>query len=80
MQVAAFAHLTGNEPLMADARTRFKTVLLEQAMRLAEDAATVERGKVVRYLLFERGRKPRVAGCGRIGHHPRSATEPRGGR
>jgi hypothetical protein len=30
MQVAAFAHYTGNEPLMSDCRQRFKTVLLQQ--------------------------------------------------
>jgi hypothetical protein len=30
LQVAAFAHYTGNEPLMRDCRQRFKTALLEQ--------------------------------------------------
>jgi hypothetical protein len=30
MQVAAFAHLTGNGSLMSDCRARFKTVLLQQ--------------------------------------------------
>jgi hypothetical protein len=30
MQVAAFSHLTANEPLMRDCRTRFKTILLQQ--------------------------------------------------
>src|SRR5216683_2835803 len=30
MQVAAFSHLTGNEALMRDCRTRYKTVLLQQ--------------------------------------------------
>ena len=33
MQVAAFAHYTGNQALMRDARTRFKTVLLQHKMQ-----------------------------------------------
>lgn len=32
MQVAAFAHLTGNETLLADARDRFRTILLPGQM------------------------------------------------
>ena len=32
MQVAAFAHLTGNEALLADARDRFRTILLPGQM------------------------------------------------
>lgn len=32
MQVAAFAHLTGNETLLADARDRFRTILLPGEM------------------------------------------------
>jgi hypothetical protein len=32
MQVAAFAHLTGNQGLLADCRSRFKTVLLPNQM------------------------------------------------
>jgi hypothetical protein len=52
MQVAAFAHLTGNEPLMADARTRFKTVLLEQMAADGSFPRELGRTKPYGYSLF----------------------------
>jgi hypothetical protein len=52
MQVAAFAHLTGHEPLMADARTRFKTVLLEQMAADGSFPRELGRTKPYGYSLF----------------------------
>jgi hypothetical protein len=52
MQVAAFAHLTGNEPLMRDARTRFKTVLLEQMAPDGSFPRELGRTKPYGYSLF----------------------------
>ena len=52
MQVAAFAHYTGNEPVKRECRTRFKTVLLQQ---MAEDGSfprELGRTKPYGYSLF----------------------------
>jgi alginate lyase len=52
MQVAAFAHLTGNQGLLDDCRTRFKTVLLDQ---MADDGSfprELQRTKPYGYSLF----------------------------
>lgn len=53
MQVAAFAHLTGDQSLLADARTRFKTVLVPN--QVAPDGSFPEelrRTKPYGYSLF----------------------------
>jgi hypothetical protein len=52
MQVAAFAHLTGNQPLMSDCRTRFKTVLLEQMAVDGSFPRELQRTKPYGYSLF----------------------------
>jgi hypothetical protein len=52
MQVAAFAHLTGNQRLMSDCRTRFKTVLLEQMAPDGSFPRELQRTKPYGYSLF----------------------------
>lgn len=52
MQVAAFAHYTGNEPLMREARQRFKTVLLEQMALDGSFPRELGRTKPYGYSLF----------------------------
>jgi hypothetical protein len=52
MQVAAFAHYTGNEALMRDCRTRFKTVLLEQMAPDGSFPRELGRTKPYGYSLF----------------------------
>jgi len=52
MQVAAFAHYTGNEPLMRDCRQRFKTVLLEQMAADGSFPRELGRTKPYGYSLF----------------------------
>ena len=52
MQVAAFAHYTGNEPLMRDCRQRFKTVLLEQMAPDGSFPRELGRTKPYGYSLF----------------------------
>jgi hypothetical protein len=52
MQVAAFAHYTGNEALMRDCRTRFKTVLLQQMALDGSFPRELARTKPYGYSLF----------------------------
>jgi hypothetical protein len=52
MQVAAFAHYTGNEPLMRDCRTRFKTVLVQQMAVDGSFPRELGRTKPYGYSLF----------------------------
>jgi hypothetical protein len=52
MQVAAFAHYTGNEAVMRDARTRFKTVLLQQMAPDGSFPRELGRTKPYGYSLF----------------------------
>jgi hypothetical protein len=52
MQVAAFAHYTGNRPLMDDCRTRFKTVLLQQMAPDGSFPRELGRTKPYGYSLF----------------------------
>ena len=52
MQVAAFAHYTGNEPLMRDCRTRFKTVLVQQMAADGSFPRELARTKPYGYSLF----------------------------
>jgi len=52
MQVAAFAHLTGNQVLLSDCRTRFKTVLLEQMAPDGSFPRELQRTKPYGYSLF----------------------------
>ena len=52
MQVAAFARYTGNEPLMRDCRTRFKTVLLQQMAPDGSFPRELGRTKPYGYSLF----------------------------
>jgi hypothetical protein len=52
MQVAAFSHYTGNEALMRDCRTRFKTVLLEQMAADGSFPRELGRTKPYGYSLF----------------------------
>lgn len=52
MQVAAFSHLTGNETLMRDCRTRFKTVLLQQMAADGSFPRELGRTKPYGYSLF----------------------------
>lgn len=52
MQVAAFSHLTGNETLMRDCRTRFKTILLQQMAADGSFPRELGRTKPYGYSLF----------------------------
>jgi hypothetical protein len=52
MQVAAFSHLAGNETLMRDCRTRFKTVLLQQMAADGSFPRELGRTKPYGYSLF----------------------------
>ena len=52
MQVAAFAHYTGNGELMRDCRTRFKTVLLQQMALDGSFPRELGRTKPYGYSLF----------------------------
>jgi len=52
MQVAAFAHYTGNQTLMDDCRTRFKTVLVQQMAPDGSFPRELERTKPYGYSLF----------------------------
>jgi len=52
MQVAAFAHLTGNQVLLSDCRIRFKTVLLEQMAPDGSFPRELQRTKPYGYSLF----------------------------
>jgi hypothetical protein len=52
MQVAAFARYTGNEPVMRDCRTRFKTVLLQQMAPDGSFPRELARTKPYGYSLF----------------------------
>jgi hypothetical protein len=52
MQVAAFAHLTGNRTLLDDCRMRFKTVLLEQMAPDGSFPRELQRTKPYGYSLF----------------------------
>lgn len=52
MQVAAFAHLTGNQLLMNDCRARFKNVLLKQMAPDGSFPREMERTKPYGYSLF----------------------------
>jgi hypothetical protein len=52
MQVAAFAHLTGNQVLLNDCRTRFKAVLLEQMAPDGSFPRELQRTKPYGYSLF----------------------------
>jgi hypothetical protein len=52
MQVAAFAHLTGNETLKRDCRTRFKTVLVQQMAPDGSFPRELGRTKPYGYSLF----------------------------
>ena len=52
MQVAAFAHYTGNQALMRDARTRFKTVLMQQMAPDGSFPRELGRTKPYGYSLF----------------------------
>jgi hypothetical protein len=52
MQVAAFAHLTENQTLMNDCRTRFKTVLLNQMAADGSFPRELQRTKPYGYSLF----------------------------
>jgi hypothetical protein len=52
MQVAAFAHYTGNEALMREARTRFKTVLVQQMAPDGSFPRELGRTKPYGYSLF----------------------------
>ncbi len=52
MQVAAFSHLTGNEALMRDCRTRYKTVLLQQMAADGSFPRELARTKPYGYSLF----------------------------
>lgn len=52
LQVAAFAHYTGNEPLMRDCRQRFKIALLEQMAADGSFPRELGRTKPYGYSLF----------------------------
>jgi hypothetical protein len=52
MQVAAFSHLAGNDTLMRDCRTRFKTVLLQQMAADGSFPRELGRTKPYGYSLF----------------------------
>ena len=52
MQVAAFARYTGNEPVLRDCRTRFKTALLEQMAPDGSFPRELARTKPYGYSLF----------------------------
>ena len=52
MQVAAFAHYTGNQAVLADARTRFKTVLMQQMAPDGSFPRELGRTKPYGYSLF----------------------------
>lgn len=52
MQVASFAHYTGNQALMRDARTRFKTVLMQQMAPDGSFPRELGRTKPYGYSLF----------------------------
>jgi hypothetical protein len=52
MQVAAFAHYTGNEPVMRECRQRFKTVLLQQMAADGSFPRELGRTKPYGYSLF----------------------------
>jgi hypothetical protein len=52
MQVAAFAHYTGNQAVMRDARTRFKTVLMQQMAPDGSFPRELGRTKPYGYSLF----------------------------
>ena len=52
MQVASFAHYTGNQAVMRDARTRFKTVLLQQMAADGSFPRELGRTKPYGYSLF----------------------------
>ena len=52
MQVAAFAHYTGNTAILQDARTRFKTVLLQQMAPDGSFPRELGRTKPYGYSLF----------------------------
>src|SRR4029078_9793255 len=52
MQVAAFAHYTGNQVLMDDCRTRFKNVLLQQMAADGSFPRELGRTKPYGYSLF----------------------------
>ncbi len=52
MQVAAFAHYTGNQALMRDAQTRFKTTLLQQMAPDGSFPRELGRTKPYGYSLF----------------------------
>ena len=52
MQVAAFAHLTGNQTVMNDCRNRFKTVLLQQMAPDGSFPRELQRTKPYGYSLF----------------------------
>ena len=52
MQVASFAHYTGNQALMRDARTRFKTVLIQQMAPDGSFPRELGRTKPYGYSLF----------------------------
>jgi hypothetical protein len=52
MQVAAYAHYAGNEPVMRDCRTRFKTVLLQQMAADGSFPRELGRTKPYGYSLF----------------------------
>jgi hypothetical protein len=52
MQVAAFSRLTGNEPLMRDCRTRFKTILVQQMAADGSFPRELGRTKPYGYSLF----------------------------
>jgi hypothetical protein len=52
MQVAAFAHYTGNAPLMEDCRRRYKTVLLQQMAPDGSFPRELARTKPYGYSLF----------------------------
>jgi hypothetical protein len=52
MQVAAFAHYTGNEPVMRECRTRFKTALVQQMAVDGSFPRELGRTKPYGYSLF----------------------------
>jgi hypothetical protein len=52
MQVAAFAHYTGNEPLMRDCRARFRTALVQQMAADGSFPRELGRTKPYGYSLF----------------------------
>jgi Alginate lyase len=52
MQVSAFAHYTGNEPVLRDCRTRFKTILVQQMSADGSFPRELGRTKPYGYSLF----------------------------